>query len=71
MVVILDDVLDFSLTSWKVEKNIDALTELSGLRVRQLLDDLGVAAYLLSESCHTNSTSYSLTVGGWNDGMLL
>ncbi|KAK3609658.1 hypothetical protein CHS0354_035943 [Potamilus streckersoni] len=52
---------DFSLTAWKISQGV---TSLSSLNVAQLMETLGIAAYLLDTSCSFTSEPFKLATIG-------
>lgn len=59
---------DFSLDNWYSTMQLAIGSQLSRLNAAKLLEELGVAQFLLREPCERSSTKYSPSVSGWKTG---
>ncbi|XP_052083593.1 uncharacterized protein LOC127720891 [Mytilus californianus] len=57
--------ISFSLSSWKKSSGVDTSQPLSQLEIRKLEETLGIAPFLLENSCQRFSSPYVPQTDGW------
>ncbi|KAL3873866.1 hypothetical protein ACJMK2_036950, partial [Sinanodonta woodiana] len=58
---------NFSLSDWQSSMGVPPNSQLSLILSYQLLEDLGIAAYMMDTNCQTNSLQYTPATYGWKN----